>query len=422
MPNSNYSATVPDWTARQVILATLLVISVGLGFWMLFRYRMVALTLFAAIILGTAIRPMVDWFVRRGLPRSASLSLTFLILLVGLAAVTLLTVPMLVKQTLELSVSLPQIYLELRTTLLDSSGQLLRNIGLNLPSDFRMILRVSPLESESLDAVTRFIEIFGVFLYGLAIVMAVFLLTYFWIMESERTIRSLLLVVPLRQRQQVREFVDSIESKVGAYVRGQLILCFAIGLLALIAYLILGLPNALALALIAGIFEVIPVFGPALGAIPAILVAFSIEPMLAVWVLLATIIIQGIENFLLVPRVMRTAVGVNPIITLLSLATFTSLLGLLGGLMAIPLAAIIQLLWDRFVISADQAIRSLPAGRDRNSALRYEIQDLIRDVRKQLRKKDDRSGDATDQVEDAIEALAIDLDLFLGQGFMDETP
>ena len=418
---SNHSHTVPGWTARQVILATLLVISVGLGFWLLYRYRMIALVLFIAVILGIAICPMVEWFVRRGLPRSFSLAVTFLILLGGFAAVTLMIVPMLVEQTLELFVSLPQIYLELRATLLNSFSPLLHNIGLNLPPDLRMMLRVSPLEGEPLDTVTRFIKVIGAFLNGLVATMAVFLLTSFWIMERERTIRSLLLIVPLRQRQQAREFYDSIESKVGAYMRGQLILCLTIGLLAFIAYLILGLPNTLALALFAGIFEAIPIFGPALGAIPAILVAFSIEPMLAVWVVLATVIIQGLENYLLVPRVMHAAVGVNPIITLLSLATFTSLLGLPGSLMAIPLAAVIQLLWNSFFISTDSVNRSLAAGRDLNSVLHYEVQDLIGDVRKLLRKKGARSDEATDQIEDAIEALAIDLDLFLDQNFPEET-
>lgn len=417
---TNHSPTIPDWTARQVILATLLVISVGLGFWLLYCYRMVALILFAAVILGTAIRPMVDWLVRRGLPSGFSILATFLILLGGLSVITMMIVPMLFKQTLELSVSLPYIYGDLRAVLLTSPSRFLQNIGLNLPYTLQMMVMPTPLESEPLDAVTRFIEIIGTFLYGLVNTLAVFLLSSFWIIERERILRSLLLIVPLRQRQQIREFFESIEYRLGAYVRGQLILCLAIGILALIAYVILGLPNALALAFFAGFFEIVPVFGPALGAIPAILVAFSIEPILALWVLLATVIIQGLENYLLVPRVMSSAVGVNPIITLLSLATFTSLLGLPGGLMAIPLAAVIQLLWNRFLISSDQVSVASPVGRDTNSALRYEVRDLISDVRKRLRKKGARSDEATDQLEDAIEALAIDIDLFLDQGTLEK--
>jgi hypothetical protein len=83
--------------------------------------------------------------------------------------------------------------------------------------------------------------------------------------------------------------------------------------------------------------------------------------------------------------------------------------------MAVPLAAVIQITWNRFIITSDQTTRTTPAGRDINSALRIEIQELIGDVRKQLRKKDNRSDEETDQIEDAIEALAIDLDIYLDQ-------
>jgi predicted PurR-regulated permease PerM len=266
-----------------------------------------------------------------------------------------------------------------------------------------------------MSAVIRLVGIAGAILSGLITVLAVILSTIFWVLDRERTVRSLLLFLPSRKRQQTRELFESIETRVGAYLRSQALLCFLIGTLAFIAYLALGLPNAFALALLAGVFEAVPIFGPILGAIPAILVAFSIEPMLAVWVLLATGIIQGLENYVFVPRLMGAAVGVNPIITLLSLATMTSLLGLPGGLIAIPLAAVIQLLWDRFVITTDPVNGTFSAGRDINSALRFEAQDLIADIRKHLRKKDIRSDAETDQVEDAIEALAIDIDGFLDQ-------
>jgi predicted PurR-regulated permease PerM len=403
-----------NWTARQVILATLFVTAVGLGFWLLYRYRMLVLLLFTAVILGTAIRPLVDGFVKRGLPRSVSLALVYALLLGGFVLFIFLVVPLLISQTIELSASMPQIYLELRAALMKSSSLFLFNIGLNLPADLTMLLNAPPPESQSQYTIAQFIGLFGGFLDGILAAIAVFLLTTFWVLDSERTVRSFLLLMPRRRRQSARQLLDRIESRVGAYLRGQLILSVAIGLLALIAYMILGLPNALVLALIAGVFEVLPVIGPALGAIPALLVAYSVEPALALWVLLATILIQGFENYLLVPRVMVASVGVNPIITLLSLATFTSLLGLPGALLAIPLAAVIQLILDRFVLSTDQ-VSSPTFGRDMNSVLHYEIHDLISDVRKHLRKKDTRSNDATDQIEESIEALAIEVDLLLSQ-------
>jgi predicted PurR-regulated permease PerM len=411
----NENPLIPQWTARQVILATCTAVAVGIGFWLLFRYRMVVLILFTAIILGTAICPLVDWFCRRGLGRVYALTATYMLLLSAGVVVLVTLVPVLTSQTLNLSVTIPEIYLDLRATLQDSSSMFLRNLAYNLPVDFRLLFGRAPAETEALGAVLNLNRFAGIFLNGFLTVVGVFLLTSFWILESDRAVRGVLLYVPMQIRPPARELIRAIEVQVGAFVRGQLTLSLTIGILALIAYLLIGLPNALVLALIAGICETIPIFGPTLGAVPALLVAFSTEPSLVVWVVLATILMQALENYLLVPRVMGASVGVNPIVTLLTLATLASILGVPGALLAIPLAAVFQLLLDRSVFSKEQASPTNLDGRDYNSALRYEIQDLIGDVRRQLRSKRRRSNAETDQIEDSIEALAIDLDVLLAQ-------
>jgi predicted PurR-regulated permease PerM len=415
-----YNPPTPHWSARQVVLATLSAVAVGIGFWLLYRYRLVVLILFSAIILGTAIRPMVDWLTRRGIARVHGLALTYILLLVALAALLFSLVPILSNQALELVNTIPQTYLDLRTALLQSSSLLLQNLALNLPADMRLLPVAAPVEGEALDIVSDLYRFTGIFLNGFLAIAAIFLLTSYWILESDRTMREVLLYIPPRLRHSARELIEAIEARVGAFVRGQLILSLSIGILALISYMIIGLPNALILALIAAVLEAVPLFGPALGAIPALLVAFSIDPSLALWVVLATVLIQALENYLLVPRVMGASVGVNPVVTLLALATFASLLGLPGALLAIPLAAVIQLLLDRYVFSADQNGTPAPDGRDYNSALRYEVQDLIGDVRKQLRKKQGRSDDETDQIEDSIEALAVELDVLLERYIKEE--
>jgi predicted PurR-regulated permease PerM len=411
----NGNPVIPQWNARQVILATCTAVAVGIGFWLLFRYRMVVLILFTAIILGTAIRPLVDWFSRRGLGRVYALTTVYVLLLSAGAVVLVSLVPVLTSQTLNLSVTIPEIYLDLRATLQDSSSMFLRNLAYNLPVDFRLLFSSAPAETEALDAVLNLNRFAGIFLNGFLTVVGVFLLTSFWILESDRALRGVLLYAPAQMRQPVREIIQAVEVQMGAFVRGQLILSLSIGILALIAYLLIGLPNALVLALIAGICETIPIFGPALGAVPALLVAFSTEPSLVGWVILATILMQILENYFLVPRVMGASVGVNPIVTLLTLATLASILGAPGALLAIPLAAVVQLLLDRSVFSKEQTGPTNLDGRDYNSALRYEIQDLISDVRRQLRSKRRRSHDETDQIEDSIEALAFDLDVLLAR-------
>jgi hypothetical protein len=158
--------------------------------------------------------------------------------------------------------------------------------------------------------------------------------------------------------------------------------------------------------------------GPLLGAIPAAVIALSIAPSKLVWVLIATLVIQQVENSLLVPRVMRKAVGVNPFVSLLAIFAFSSLFGVAGALMAIPIAAMIQLLLDRFVFLPGTMEAEISTGRDYASRLRYEAQDLAQDLRKQARLHQsgpDRSIMQTDQVMDEIEAITTDLDYLLAQ-------
>ncbi len=247
---------------------------------------------------------------------------------------------------------------------------------------------------------------------------AVLLLAFHWMLDGPRTIQSWLLLVPNDRRESIRELVAAIETKVGAYLAGQGVLCLAIGLLALAAYLLIGLPNALVLALLAGVLEAVPMIGPLLGAIPAAVIALSVAPAKLVWVIVATVVIQQVENIVLVPRVMRTAVGVNPFVSLLALFAFSSLFGIAGALMAIPFAAIVQLLLNRFVFGSEGAGLEVSEGRDYASRLRYEAQELAQDLRKQARIKKWGSEvriKQIDHVMDEIEGITTDLDALLAQ-------
>lgn len=247
---------------------------------------------------------------------------------------------------------------------------------------------------------------------------AILLIAFHWTLDGPRYIRSLLLLIPTGHRDSTRELISAIETKVGAYIAGQGILCLIIGVMALIAYSLIGLPYVLVLALVAGIMEAVPLVGPLLGAIPALLVAVSLGPDKVVYVIIATVIIQQLENSLLVPRVMRKAVGVNPFVSLLALFALSSLLGIAGALMAIPIAAIIQLLLDRFVFRPGALEPEVATGRNFASRLRYEAQDLAQDLRKQARLKkegSDRTVKQTDQVMDEIESITTDLDALLAQ-------
>jgi predicted PurR-regulated permease PerM len=414
-------SVIPVWTTRQVVVGTLFVIAVLLAFWLLYQFRLVVFILFIAIVLGTAIRPAVDWLHRRNIPRPAGVIVIYLLLLVLIAGFVLLVAPLLAEQLTQISLELPGQYNDFRNALIQSRSIFLQQIGLRLPIRPFLPAPAAPAgqgEAQveaALDRVAMFFSVAGITLRGLLALLAIFLLAFYWTLESNRTIRSLLLFFDPVRRERIRALIAEIESRVGGYIRGQSLLCLIIAAVSLIAYLLIGLPYALVLALIAGVMEAVPMVGPILGAIPAILVGLTQAPERVVWVVVATAGIQALEGYLLVPRVMKGSVGVSPIVSLLALATFASLLGLPGALLAIPVAAIIQLILDRFVLNVENPEEPDLGGRDQASLLRYEAHDLALDVRKQVRQKEVLAEESADRVEDSIEAIIGDLDQLLAQ-------
>jgi predicted PurR-regulated permease PerM len=225
-----------------------------------------------------------------------------------------------------------------------------------------------------------------------------------------------MLMVPSDQRESISGLISAMETKLGFYIAGQGVLCLTIGIMALVSFMLIGLPNALVLALIVGVLEAVPMIGPLLGAIPAGIIALSIAPSKLIWVIVATVITQQVENSILVPRVMSKAVGVNPFVSIMSILAFSSLFGIAGTLMAIPIAAIIQLLLDHFVFNAKAIEPEVSDGRDYTSRLRYKAQGLVQNLRKQARVKkggSDLRVKQIDQMMDEIESITTDLDALL---------
>ena len=350
------SEKIITWTTSQVVLATVFVVCVFLIFWLLYRLSFLIFLLFVAIVIGTALRPMVEWLQRRGLSRMMGVIIIYILLAVLAIGFLALIFPLIAEQATQLSQNLPHYYGEIRRALANSNNRLLQNIAFRIPEDLSLLVVTNPNTSEALlIQVTQTVFYTNVVVKGILSILAVFLLAYYWTQESAQIVRAVIRLVPLHRRKETQEFLELAERKIGGYVRGQGILCLVVGLAAFIFYSLIGLPYTLVLAIFAGLMEMIPVFGPALGAIPALLAALSTDPSKAIWVLVATGVIQMMENLWLVPRIMKNSMGVNPIIILLSLVAFGTVFGFAGAVLALPLAAIIQLILDRILISAEES-------------------------------------------------------------------
>jgi predicted PurR-regulated permease PerM len=141
----------------------------------------------------------------------------------------------------------------------------------------------------------------------------------------------------------------AVEAKLGAWVRGQLLLMFFIGVFVYVGLMLLHMEFALPLAILAGILEIVPIVGPILSAVPAVLIALATSPFLALSVVALYFIVQQVENNLVVPFVMRKSVGLSPLITIVALMVGGKLAGFTGVFLAVPLLLVIQVIVEMFL-------------------------------------------------------------------------
>jgi predicted PurR-regulated permease PerM len=390
---------------------------------------MVVFLLFVAIALHVAIEPAVAWLVDRGLSKRAGVFGLYLLLFVLLWALGWFAIPLIVEQGRDVVQQLPELYQSVRSFLLQSTVGLVRGLALLLPAQPTLpaLMAISETEAAEPASPWRWVEIGSQTLFGL---YAVFALALYWTLEGEVIVRRLMLKAPARHRTELRTLITEIQGKIGGYFRGQAILMASVGGASTVAFLLLGIPNALLLGLLMAIFEVVPMVGPLLGAIPALLMTMGAEPdkvLIVAGVLLA---IQIAENNLLVPRVMDESVGVNAIVSLLALGAFGALFGFVGALLAVPLAAAIQIIVQRLLfsvpISAETPVMpSLPTDMSRSKlgVLRLEANRVAEAIRKQTRHGTGEGGNAAaitrqqdDHVADELENIALDLDALLAGG------
>jgi predicted PurR-regulated permease PerM len=400
-------ASFPGANARRILLANLVVLGVVVCFALLFRFAAALFILFVGISLGMAVKPGVEWLRRRGTPRWMGALAIYAVLGCLCAGVLMLAVPIVAERTATLVARAPHHFERLRTELLASDSHTLQRIAWYLPA------AVERGGGPALD-VRSVLETGGAVGRNLFTVIAVLLLGFYWTLEGDRRVRALVLFAPFDRRRSIRGFITEIENTVGAYLRGQSLVCLIIGVLAFVIYRMLGLPHAGIVGVVYAIGEAIPVAGPIIGTIVAAMVAGTVGPSLVFGVVVAAVFLQLFENYVLIPRVMVRTVGTNPLVTLLAITAFASVLGIAGAILAIPLAAIVQLLLRRFLLGAEAQHGEPPAGRGHLSAVRYEVRELIVDLRK-LTPLAARSR-STERVEDAIEAVAHDLDRLLARG------
>ncbi len=417
-----------EWTARQIALATLTALGVVFVFLLLYRFYMVVFIFFVAVTLQIGLRPAIAWLEKRGIRRELAMILVFAVLTGIVAGFIWLAAPVLIDQASTVIAQLPSYYTKLHAYLMNTRSEMLHTLGAALPTQLSLssvanASSTSTVEADAVDRLTPAWQFMKSLSYGIFVTIIILMLAFYWTSEGDLITRRAILLAPQNRRDELRELLAEIETKVGAYFRGEAILCAIIAIAAIIAFFAIGVPYAFGLGLLMGLCEAIPTFGPSIGAIPVLLVTLSVDPAKAIWALGAIATIQFLESHFIVPRVMDRSVGVNAVVTLLAIAGFGLLFGVGGAILAIPLAAILQILFNRLVLneplSEEAPTPTIVADmldRNRFSVLRLEAQDLINDVRKQVRHEEEAMPDPdAERAEDLLEALVLDLDSLLTQ-------
>lgn len=323
----------------NVALATAVVILVITAFQFMVVIQGVLLLVIVAIIVATAIEPLVVRLRRVGLRRGQGVLLIYLVLAAILILFFVLVTQTVVEQASALVTALPNLIADLRELAFalpagpfrDTAFILFDSIG---GTDLPAVLATGTLSGLFFATLSAF--------EGIFVVLSIFVVAFFWISERLTIRRLVMRTIRAVHRERALMVWEDVEDKLGAWVRGQLFLMIVIGVIMGVGYTLMGVRFALLLGIIAGLTEVIPIVGPYLGAIPAVLVALTQDIQLALLVAGFTAVVQIVEGNVLVPRIMKHAVGLTPLTVIVALLIGTALYGIIGALLAIPIAAAMQ--------------------------------------------------------------------------------
>lgn len=348
---TNQTFSISTGTIFKILL-------IVLGLWFLFVVRNVLGILFVSMILTAGITPWVDWLEDRKIPRIVGAVLLYAVLLGIFSLVVILIIPPLSKQITQIISTFPEYYNKII-----QGAETLQGTDGGDTSVVDSIQQSLQVVNQSLQQVTKgifsgLITVFG----GFASFLSIMVITFYLTQQRNGAKKIIHSLAPTQYQPYLVQLGNRIAEKLGSWLRGQLFLCLVIFILSYIGLSILGVKYALVLALIAGIFEFIPFIGPVAAAVPALFFSFAQSPVKALLVLILYVVIQQLENQILVPKVMQKSVGLNPVIVIIAMLVGGQLGGILGVMLAVPTAAIIQVFTGDFLNSQRDKENQLDEG------------------------------------------------------------
>ena len=340
-------------TARKVATGTLVALAIIVGALALWKIRLVVALLFLGFVIASAMRPSIEWLNRRArVPRGVGVVLHYLGFMAAIGLFLWLVVPVAITQIDRAIGHVPTSTQQLHHAAVHSHG--LRHEVLSaIDKRLRQLPSGASLLHPAITVTKTLFEI----LVGILFMFAV---GAYWIFERDEAIGLVQSMVPRRHRRVTRDTWVLIDKKLGAFVRGQFLLVVIVATLLSFALWLDGEPYWLLIGSFAGIVELVPIIGPVIAGTVAIGAGLTAGWMVAIGAGIAVLILRQLEDYVIAPRVMGHAVGLSPLVVLVSVVAVGYLLGVVYVLIAIPLASIAATVIDVVVRNRDPAEEEAP--------------------------------------------------------------
>jgi predicted PurR-regulated permease PerM len=313
---------------KTIIFAVLLFLSLGL----VFILRDLILELFVALLLMTILGPMVGTLSKHKIPRVVSVLVTYFLVIGILVGVISLIVPTVIDQTTSFINALPDYLANIGVTSIISSeviNAFVNNVGSAPGAIFQFTFSI---------------------VNNVVAILTVLVFAFYMLVSRDKLEDQLGIFFGEEKKKELGDVIDTLEKKLGGWARGELILMFAIGIATYIGLRVIGIPYALPLAILGGIFEIVPFLGPIISAVPSVLIGFGISPLTGLGVAALTFLIHQLEGYVLVPKVMEKSAGVSPLVTLISLAVGARLAGMVGAIISVPVVITLQIFAKKYLV------------------------------------------------------------------------
>ena len=335
------------------------------GLWIFISLLPVALVLVVALMIVGTLNPAVNWLEQRGVRRDAGIAIVFTVLFVSTVLIFALTIPELVNQVRNLIGMEPALRERLaewfdRSPLTESLADVLRNVHYD-----------ALIKSSAATVLTFSTRVAEVVAYGVG---AIFLALYM-MLDRDRLRGALFALVPRTHHIRLSRILVNLETIVGGYIRGQVITCALMAVFMFVLLIACGIPNALVIAVFGGLADVLPYIGIFLTMGPAVAAALPFGPVIALIVFVLMLAYEEFESRLLVPMVYGRALRLPSSVVLFSLIAGATLFGIIGALLALPVAAAILMLIDELRVElpgeTEQAEDAEMRKKDEHGELEY---------------------------------------------------